>query len=166
MNFEVLWLFAKIFLTKCYFPPIHKSFLPRKFPAIRYISQSFSSGMPYFQTTATKMMTVYACNYIPQKNAQILDCSLGSEKRTVETLFLCSKCSSLSHFKPGAHSEHTTYMGQDCQGMHVEGNGFCLPVAHFSQSKLAVFWGGSVVVAVLYCEVSVCGYLVLTSSQS
>ena len=57
-------------------------------------------------------------------------------------------------------------MGQDCQGMHVEGNGFCLPVAHFSQSKLAVFWGGSVVVAVLYCEVSVCGYLVLTSSQS
>ena len=35
-------------------------------------------------------------------------------------------------------------MGQDCQGMHVEGNGFCLPVAHFSQSKLAVFWGCSV----------------------
>ena len=27
------------------------------------------SGMPYFQTTATKMMTVYACDYIPQKNA-------------------------------------------------------------------------------------------------
>ena len=83
-----------------------------------------------------------------------------SEKKTIETLFLRSKCSSLSHFKPGTHCEHTCthtcerQKGQD--GVHVEISGFCLCVAHFSQSKLAVFWGSSVVVAVLYCEGSVC----------
>ena len=59
MNFVVLWLFAKVFsakfggmaffgagqasnlrkfsLGKTYFSPIRESFLPRKFPTIRYL---------------------------------------------------------------------------------------------------------------------------------
>ena len=59
VNFAVLWLFANVFSVKCggmasfgaakasnpqkfspqtlYFSPIRESFLPQKFPAIRYI---------------------------------------------------------------------------------------------------------------------------------
>ena len=94
-----------------------------------------------------------------------------SEKKTLETLFLRSKCSSLSHFKPGTQNEHTCT--RTCEGergrvvrVHMWRAMVSVYVWQFLSIKacslLGEFCSGGNTVLWGFC---VCGYLVITSSQ-